>query len=197
MNTVTVSAQIRTNIGKTPVKVTRASGLIPAIVYGNDQPQTISVSKSEVRHLIYTPEFKIAEVNIDGKVQKCILKDYQIHPTSEEILHIDFLRLKEGVPVKVQIPVTFKGVSPGVKVGGKLVQQMRKIGIKTIPQNLIDKVVVDISHLELNGVLRVKEIQLDDSIEILANPTNPLATVEVPRALKSAAAADAKAAASK
>ncbi len=194
MNTVTVSAQIRTNIGKTPVKATRALGLIPAIVYGNETPQAISVNKSEVKHLIYTPEFKIAEVTIDGKTQKCILKDYQMDPVTEQILHIDFLRLKEGVPVKVQIPVSFIGLSPGVKAGGKLVQQIRKIGIKTTPKYLVDKIEVDISKLELSGVLRVKEIILNENIEILIDGSNPLATVEVPRALKSAASADAKAA---
>jgi large subunit ribosomal protein L25 len=144
--------------------------------------------------LIFTPDFKIAEVNIDGNVERCILKEYQCHPVTEEILHIDFLRLKDGVDVKVDIPVRFKGTSPGVKLGGKLQQQMRKVRIKTTPEKLIDEVIVDISHLELGDVLRVKDIDVAKSIEIMVNESNPLATVEIPRALKSAAAAEDKAA---
>lgn len=194
MNAISVTAVERTDFGKTGVKKTRAQGLIPAIVYGNDTPQSIAVDRSDVRGLIYTPDFKIAEVNLDGKVEKCILKEYQCHPVTEEILHIDFLRLKDGVDVKVDIPVRFKGTSPGVKLGGKLQQQMRKVRIKTTPEKLIDEVIVDISHLELGDVLRVKDIKVADGIEIMVNESNPLATVEIPRALKSAAAAEDKAA---
>ena len=194
MNTVSIAAEARVETGKTGVKAVRASGLIPSIVYGNSDPKVIAVSLKDVRPLVYTPDFKIAELTMDGKTQKCILKDYQTHPTTEEILHIDFLRLNDDVPVKVDIPVRFKGTSPGVKVGGKLIQQMRKITIKALPKNLKDEIRVDISHLELGGVLRVRDIEADDSIEIFANPANPLATIEIPRALKSAAAAEAKAA---
>jgi large subunit ribosomal protein L25 len=194
MNAISVSAVERTDLGKTGVKKTRAQGLIPAIVYGNKTPQSIAVNKSDVRGLIFTPDFKIAEVNIDGNVERCILKEYQCHPVTEEILHIDFLRLKDGVDVKVDIPVRFKGTSPGVKLGGKLQQQMRKVRIKTTPEKLIDEVIVDISHLELGDVLRVKDIDVAKSIEIMVNESNPLATVEIPRALKSAAAAEDKAA---
>jgi large subunit ribosomal protein L25 len=192
MNAITVTAVDRTDLGKTGVKRTRAEGFIPAVIYGNADPKPISVSKSEVRHLIYTPNFHLAEVNINGGVEKCIVKDYQTHPVTEEILHMDFLRLKEGVAVKVDIPVKFKGVSPGEKVGGKLSQQMRKVTIKTTPENLIDSVTVDISHLELGDVLRVRDIVVDDSIEIMVGEANPLATVETPRALKSADAAAEK-----
>ncbi len=192
MNTVAVSAEVREKTGKTGVKLVRSEGMIPAVIYGNDEPKSIKVKKSEVRHLIYTPDFKLADIDLEGAVEKCILKDYQCHPVTEELLHLDFLRLKDGVPVKVDIPVRFKGASPGVKIGGKLIQQMRKITIKTTPEHLIDEVVVDISHLELNGVLRVKDIEINDNIEVMANGTNPLATVEVPRALKSAKAAAEK-----
>ncbi len=192
MNAISLTAVERTDLGKTGVKKTRAQGLIPAVVYGNDTPKAIAVNRSEVRGLIYTPDFKLAELSLDGKVEKCILKEYQCHPVTEEILHIDFLRLKDGVDIKVDIPVRFKGTSPGVKLGGKLQQQMRKVTIKTTPDKLVDEVIVDVSHLELGDVLRVKDIEVEAGVEIMANESNPLATVEIPRALKSAAAAEEK-----
>lgn len=132
-----------------------------------------------------------------SKTEQCILKDVQFHPVSNEVVHLDFLRLIKGTPVNVEIPVRFKGVSPGVKAGGKLVQVIRKLKVKTTPENLIDEIVVDISHLELGQVLRIKDVEALKGIEISATPATPIANIEIPRALKSAAAAEAKAKAGK
>ena len=84
------------------------------------------------------------------------LKDITFHPLSDEIVHIDFLRIIPGKSIKVEIPVDFKGKSPGVKEGGKLIPQMRKVKVKTTPDLLVDKVYVDISELELGNSVRVK-----------------------------------------
>lgn len=193
MNTVVVSTQKRVEVGSRVAKVSRNEGLVPAVVYGGKTTEHILVSPKEVKSLIYTSDFKIAKMEVDGKEADCIVKDVQFHPVTDELLHIDFLKLTEGTPVKVEIPVRFVGTSPGVKIGGKLIQQMRKLKIKTTPENLIDEIKVDISHLDLGQVLRVKSVQVSDKIEILANSSIPIANIEIPRALKSAAAAEAKA----
>ena len=146
-----------------------------------------------VKNLIYTPDFKIAELTIDGKPYRAILKAAQFHPVSDALLHVDFLRLIEKTPIKVEVPLRFKGVSPGVKVGGKLIQQVRKIKIKTTPEYLVDELKADISSLELGQALRMKEVIVPKGIEILNNMATPVALIEIPRALKAAAAAEAKA----
>ena len=109
------------------------------------------------------------------------------------MLHIDFLRLIADTPIKVEVPLRFKGVSPGVKLGGKLIQQLRKIKIKTTPEYLVDELKADISKLDLGQALRVREVIVPKGVEIINNGATPVALIEIPRALKAAAAAEAKA----
>ena len=196
MNTVSIQATTRSIGSKQELKTSRRQDQIPAVIYGHVDPVHISITNGkEIRDLIYTQDFKVAEVDINGDLHKCIVKDIQFHPVSDKILHIDFLKLTNGIPVKVEIPVRFKGESPGVKLGGKLVQTMRKLKIKTDPQNLLDELLVDISPLGLGDVLRVKSVEVPENMEVLVSGSIPVANIEIPRALKAAAAAEAKAAA--
>jgi large subunit ribosomal protein L25 len=194
MNIVQISTQGRADVGSKSAAKARREGSIPAVIYGLKDPVHVLVTWGEVRHAIYTPDFKLVDVNVDGKDHRCIVKDVQFDAVNESILHIDFLALNEGVPVKVEVPLRFKGTSIGVKNGGKLVQQMRKLKLKTTPDKIVDEVRVDISHLELGAVLRIKSVEVNEGVTVLANAQTPIAYIEIPRALKSAAAAEAKAA---
>lgn len=173
----------------------RSEGKIPAILYGGPEQVAFSTTHNDVKAAVYTPDFKLTELDIDGKKYKSIVKSVQFHPVTDAIEHIDFLEIEDGRPVKVEIPVRFKGVSPGVKSGGKLIQSIRKIKVKADPVNLVDELFIDISQLELGFSVRIKDIQVPEGIEILMNPAIPVAIVEVPRALKSAAAKEETAAA--
>lgn len=189
MEIVKVEAQARESFGKKHTKLIRKEGLVPAIIYGGDNNTAISVTPKSVKSLVYTPDFKLAEIDVNGDSHKCILKDITFHPLSDEIVHIDFLRIIPGKPIKVEIPVDFKGASPGVKEGGKLISQMRKVKVKTTPDILVDKVYVDISELELGNSVRVRDIDFPEGMEVMTTLATPVAIVEVPRALKSAEAA--------
>jgi len=153
------------------------------------------VAPKSVKSLGYTPDFKLAEISVNGDTHKCILKDITFHPLTDEIVHIDFLRMTPGKPLKVEIPVDFKGKSPGVKEGGKLIPQMRRVKVKTTPETLVDKLFVDVSELELGNSVRVRDIEFPDGMEVMTTTATPVAVVEVPRALRSAEAeAEAQAA---
>ncbi|MCB0578460.1 MAG: 50S ribosomal protein L25 [Phaeodactylibacter sp.] len=194
MEVIAISGQLRTDLGKSATKAVRKEERIPSVLYGGDEVIHFSTTLKEVRDLIYTPDFKVAEVTIDGKTYKCFVKDIQWHPVTDAIVHLDFLRLIEGVPVKVEVPLRFKGASPGVKNGGKLIQKLRRIKIKTTPEHLIGELQVDISSLQLNQSIRVRDIdRVRDNIDVLNSPGVPVASVEVPRALRSATAAAEKA----
>lgn len=198
MVTISIPTTTRADVGTKQAKLDRRSGMIPAVIYGQkNDPIHINVTMKDVKNAIYTPDFKIAELDVNGTVHKCIVKSAQFHPVNDSLIHIDFLKLSEGLKVKVDVPVRFYGTSPGVKLGGKLIQLVRKVTIKTTPDKLIDELKVDISGLDLGGVLRVKSIELPEGIEIMANASIPIANVEIPRALKSAAAEEKKAAGKK
>lgn len=193
MNVVNVKAEKRVEVGTRSSKLLRREGKIPCVLYGGDQVDYFTVHKNQVKSLIYTPDFKLAEIEIDGSTHKSIVKDLQVHPVTDEIIHIDFLRLIDGVKIKVDLPVGFKGVSTGVKNGGKLIQNMRTIKIKTTPDQLVDKLYVSIEGLLLGDSVRVRDVEVTDDMEVLSAMATPVAQVTVPRALKSAgAAADAE-----
>ena len=192
MEFISLSGQLRPDTGKTASKSLRREGLIPCVMYSAKEVVHFSTTPQQVKNLIYTPDFHVAHLQIEGKTYKCIVKDYQLHPLSNELVHIDFLQLADGHPIKVEVPIRVKGQSPGVKVGGKLVQKMRRVKIKTLPEHLVDQVMLDISSLELGQSLRVRDISPEAGIEIMSSPGIPVATIEIPRALRSATAAAEK-----
>ena len=188
MEVVAINGQARTDLGKKGTKAVRNAEGIPCVIYGGDKNVHFSTKVNDVKGLIYTPDFKIANITIDSESYRCIVKDIQFHPVTEEIRHLDFMQLVDGNMIKVDVPVRFEGTSPGLKVGGALVQKMRRVKIKTTPENLVDQLVLDISGLELGQSIRVRDIQVKDGIEIMNPGGNPVASIEIPRALRSAAA---------
>lgn len=192
MKVINISGAARENTGKKGTKAVRKEGRIPSVIYGGDKNIHFSTTHKDVKNLVYTPEFKVAEIDVDGNVHRCVLKDAQFHPVTEEILHLDFLKLVAGKTVKLNVPVKFVGNSPGVKVGGKLQQNLRRIKIKTTPEKMVDSVTLDVSKLELGHSIRVRDIKEMEGVEVMNPPGTPVAAVEIPRALRSAAAAAEK-----
>ena len=184
MNTIAFSGTVRDGIGKKASKAVRNEGGIPCIMYGGDTNVSFSIKPKDIKGLIYTPDFKVAEITLDGTLHRCILKDAQFHPVNEAVLHADFLKLEEGRAVKVEVPVRFKGVSPGVKTGGKLQQTLRRIKIKTTPDKLVDTLFLDISTLELGSSARVKDVEVPEGVEVMNSLGIPVVSVVEPRALK-------------
>ncbi len=197
MQTVSIQGTLRAQVGKSATKVVRAQEEIPCVLYGTGENIHFTTNWNEVRHLIYTPDFKTAELIVNGATYKAILKDVQFHPATEKILHIDFLKLTPGHSINVSVPLRLHGSSPGVKSGGRLVQSVRKIKVKCLPEQLVDEVVLDISNLDLGQTVRVRDIQAQAGIDIMMTSSIPVAMVEIPRALKQAATAEAKTATKK
>lgn len=193
MEIVAVSGKLRTEVGKKASTKIRKEGRIPCVMYDAEQVVHFTADFKDVKKLIYTPAFKLAELEVDGKQYKCLIKEYQMHPVTDEIIHIDFLHLVEGNPVKIEVPIQFTGTSPGVKSGGKLQRLVRRVKIKVYPNYIIDKVVLDISSLKMGQSIRIRDIEALEGVEILTSPGVPVAIVDVPRAMRSAQTAAAKA----
>lgn len=193
MEVIAINGYPRTDLGKKGTKAVRNEGKIPCVLYSPGLSEHFAAEITSIRHLIYTPDFKVAEIDVAGKKHRCIVKDVQYHPVSEKILHIDFLSLVEGHPVKVEVPLRFTGTAIGVKGGGKLQQKMRRVKVKTMPENMVSELTMDISKLDMGQSIRVRDITPPKNVEILSSPSTPVATIEIPRALRSAAASAEKA----
>ncbi len=193
MQVVQVTTQERADLGKKATKALRKSGHIPAVVYSKNGVTHFSTTHKAVKKMVFTPDLKVAELELAGGTKRALIKDINFHPVTEEIMHIDFIELIPNHPVKADVPVKFKGVSPGVKAGGKLISGLRTVKVKATPEVLVDELFVDISSLQLSEAIRVKDIEVPEGLIIDVEPATPIAVVEVPRALKSADAGDSAA----
>ena len=180
-----LSGELRAELGKKATKETRANGLIPCVLYGGGDVKHFSVKEGDVRKLIYTPNIYIVELTVGGKTVTAILKDLQVHPVKDNILHIDFLEVSAEKPVVIEIPVKLEGLAEGVKLGGKLVQQMRKLRVKGLYSNFPDRLIVNVENLGIGKTIQVGALSYDN-LEVLNNPINVVAAVKATRGSRNA-----------
>lgn len=184
MNTFTLEGNRRETTGSKASRALRREGKVPCVLYGGDENIHFDVSQIQVRDLVYSPNFHKVNLSVDGVSKEVILKDLQFNPVTDRLEHLDFLELSENRHVVVEIPIEFTGQAAGVKEGGVMIPKLRRLKIKTLPTNLIDKVEVDVTELVLGRSIKVSSIELED-IEILTPLNIPIASVEIPRALRS------------
>ncbi len=192
MKTITIEGQIRTEFGKSATRQLRSQKQVPGVIYGGSQEINFSAQATAFKDIVYTSEFMLADVKIDGKSYRCILKDIQFHKVTDALLHVDFLELVEDKKVIATLPIKFIGVPAGVKAGGKLVTKMKSLKVKVLPKYLKEHIDVNIDKLELNENVRVEDVVMDN-MEILNSPRIPIASVTLTRQLKQDEAAAPKA----
>ncbi len=191
MKTVTIEGQLRTDIGKKAARQLRSQEMVPGVIYGGATEVTFAASAKAFKPLVYTGEFQLAKVVVDGKTYTTILKDLQFDKVTDTLIHVDLLELVDDKKVIADLPLKFTGTSKGVKEGGKLVIKMKSVKVKTLPKFLMEVVEVDISNLALNENLRVQDI-VADNMELMNSPRIPIASVVMTRQLKQEEAAAAK-----
>lgn len=183
MKTVTIEGQLRTGTGKKATRELRSQGLVPGVIYGGEKEVNFQAQALDFKPLVYTSEFQLAEIGIDGKTYRCILKDVQLDKVSDRLNHVDFLELVDDKKVIANIPLKYTGTSAGVKAGGKLVTKMKTLRVKTLPQHLVENIEVDLTDLEVNGNVRVEDVKVNN-FEILNSPRIPIASVVMTRQLR-------------
>lgn len=151
----------RSEYGKKAAKALRAEEMIPCNLYGCGQNCTFTVSVSDVRKLIYTPDTQIVALTVGDIKTNAIVKELQFHPISGDTLHIDFFAVDENKPVVVEIPVKLNGLAEGVKAGGKLVQRMRKMKVQGIYTAFPDRINIDVTELGLGKKIAVADVQIE------------------------------------
>lgn len=189
MKTFELKGEIRNDFGKKAAKTYRSQGLIPCVVYGGSNEENLNflVKSGDVRKLIYTPEVQLVSLDLGSKKMRAIIKEIQFHPVKEEILHIDFLHVFDDVPVVMEFPVQLEGLAEGVRAGGKLSLDMRKLKVKALADKLPEKLVIDVEKLQLGKSIQVGELQFE-GLEILNSKNAVVCRVQLTRAARGAAA---------
>jgi large subunit ribosomal protein L25 len=185
MKSFAISGSRRENVGKRDAKELRYEGKVPAVLYGGKNQIHFSVSASDLKSLVYTPEVSFVALDVAGVKAQAIIQDVHFHPLTDLPLHVDFLELDEKKPVVMQIPVKLTGTSPGVKIGGKLVQKLRKLRVKALPKDMPQNVEVSISKLDVGKSVGVGSLKFDN-FSIINNPEDTIVSVTMSRALKQA-----------
>ena len=185
MKTVEIIGYKRANLGKTEAKRLRGEGMVPCVVYGGEHQIHFYAPAILFRGLVYTDEAHFAMLTIEGEPEpfEAIMQDLQFHPVSEALLHVDFLQLFRGTPIKMNIPTHPVGNAPGILAGGKLIKKVKFLAIKALPKNMPEFIEIDVSELELGKSIKVGDLETHD-YEILTNPLVTITGIEVPRALK-------------
>ena len=168
MKEISVNGQKRTETGKKASKLLRKEGLVPCNLYGekkgeNGLPEALSfvVPMTEMRKVIYSPHVYVVNINIDGKEHKAIIKELQFHPTTDALLHADFYEVNEKKAITVGIPVNLKGHAQGVRDGGKLQLQIRKINVTAPYKNIPEVLDIDVTNLELGKSIKVGALSFE------------------------------------
>ncbi|WP_443944670.1 50S ribosomal protein L25/general stress protein Ctc [Pedobacter sp. AW1-32] len=191
MKTIAISGSPRENVGKRDAKELRYEGKVPAVLYGGKEQQHFAVVIADLRDVIYTPEVNFVEIEVNGAKTKAIVKDTQYHPLTDVLMHIDFLQLFDEKEIVMEIPVKLTGTSPGVKMGGKLIQKLRKLRVKALPANMPQNVEVSLEKLEVGSLFRVRDLKGDNYV-ITNTPEDTIVSVAMSRALKQAETEAAK-----
>lgn len=193
MKSLKIEGKSRSEHGKKATRHLRSEGHVPAVIYGGKENIHFSAPTLSLRPLVFTPEFQLAEINVDGKTYRCIMKDVQFDVLTDEVSHIDFLELVEDRKVVANLPLNFVGQPKGVKDGGRLEIKVKSLKVRTLPKYLSENITVNIENLELLGNVRVEDVKAEN-MEIMNSPRIPVASVVTTRALRQAETEEAKAA---
>ena len=185
MKSIAISGSPRENVGKRDAKELRYQGLVPAVLYGGKNQIHFSVSASDLKSLVYTPDVQFIDLEVAGVKAQAIIQDVNFHPLTDLPMHVDFLELNDKKPVVMEVPVKLTGTSPGVKTGGKLVQKLRKLRVKSLPKDMPQSVEVSIEKLEVGKSVAVDELKFDN-FKIMNNGDDTIVSVTMSRALKQA-----------
>ena len=192
MKTFELVGTPRSEYGKKAAKTFRKENLVPCNIYGKGENVTFTVTVDDVRKLIYTPDTMAVELTIGETKKMAVVKELQFHPVSEQLLHIDFLEVNEEKPVTVAIPVQLQGHAEGVKAGGKLQLEMKKLKVNGIYTQIPNRVEIDVTNLGLGKKLYVEAVTMAEGLKLM-NPADAcVARVKATRASQQAAAAETK-----
>ncbi len=168
----------------------RAEGLLPVVFYGPGlaEPQSLSLDYKEFRTAFTTSEGNrfLYTLAIEGQEpQQVLLKDYQVNPLSRKVVHADFYKVDPSQPVVVTVPVVLTGKPAGVEKGGQLQPGAREVKIKALPAQIPAELALDVSALGLGQSLRLSQVVPADGLELVYTADLPVATVVIPKALRS------------
>lgn len=193
MKQVSLSGSPRESVGRKGAAELRNNGRIPGVIYGGKDQVPFGVARIDWDKIIARPDTLQINIEVNGKTYPTIIQESQQDPVTDLVTHIDLLELIPGKVVRTTLPIKTVGVSEGVRSGGKLLVNYRKVRISGKPEAIPDDIQVDITPLKIGDMIRVRDLKLE-GCKILEAEASAVVTVQVTRAAMADAAAAAAAA---
>jgi large subunit ribosomal protein L25 len=186
MEKLIIEAKRRWDLGKGGSRRLRREGMIPAILYGaEEEPLPVAIDRKLMDQYLHTEggRNRIYTLKLDDKNQKEVLvRDYQLDPVRDELVHVDFLKISQKHVVEVNVPIVTEGVPIGVKnAGGVLVILRRDLPVRCLPQDIPTQLTADVTDLDLNERMKIRDLKVEKNVTILADPDINIASVETTR----------------
>ncbi len=186
MSEIILHAQRREQKGKQYAKKVRRSGRVPGVLYGpGEKPITLSVEAGELKKVIHTAgETTVISLLLDGsgkkqKKERVIIRKIQLHPVTQEYLHVDLQHVSMRTKVTVEVPIIIEGTARGTKAGGILEHILHTLKIESLPSDIPEKIEVDVSGLDIGESIHVGDLKVE-KVRVLTEPTSPVVTVLPP-----------------
>ena len=183
--------ETRESVGKKSTKAARRDGKIPSTLYfKGDEPVSIVIDKIKLYKALKSDQ-RVYEVELGGESQYVMVKAVQYHPVTDEIIHLDFMRVRRSEKMTISVPLVLVGKPIGVVEGGILSQALNQIEISCFPTNVPDQIEVNVDKMELNSSISVADVSTDDEeVEILSSSEINVATITAPSAEKEETVSD-------
>ena len=176
-----LNVSVREGKGTSFARRLRLENKVPAVLYHSGiEGTSLSIEKNELYKALKTGQF-IFEINVADKDQFVLVKEVQYHPVTDEIIHVDFQQVKEDQKISLEVPLRTEGEAAGVKLGGILVQILNVVTINCKPSNVPEALTIDVTELEMNSTLLVKDIELPDDVEMITAEDIAIVSVQEPK----------------
>lgn len=186
-----ITAEKRERAGKGIARALRREGQVPAVIYGDSKdPEGIAVPRKELTKMYNTGRLMntLLDIELDGKKNRVIARDVQLHPVRDDILHADFLRLGKGSKIAVEVAVNFlnEETCPGLKQGGVLNVVRYSIELNCPADSIPESIDLDLATAEMNDSLHISQVALPAGVEpVISDRDFTIATIAAPASLKS------------
>ena len=184
MNTRTLQAELRDNFGKNANNRLRASGFVPAVIYSHGQTRSIKITEKDLFGLFKgkISENILFDLKIPGNEDvMAFVKNYQTDPITEKITHLDLFRVTKDEKIQTKVPLEFAGTPVGTKSGGRIEISYHEIQVECYPQDLPEKIVIDVSALDIDDNIHAKGISLAEGVKLVSNPELVIIAVHSPK----------------
>jgi len=178
----------RTETGKNANNRLRAKGFVPVNIISNGEAFSGSVKEAEINKILSSGirPATLIDLDIEGTPAKVYVKEIQRFPGTQRVRHVDFYKVTPGKKIIARVVIQTKGIAKGAKAGGQFVHLIHEIKVKSTPEDLVDLVTLDVSHLEVGQSIKISELPVPKSWEILINGDPIVTSVNKTKALLAA-----------